>query len=341
MELQMIPRIDIAPLFGAPSQARDEVDRAVMEAASGIGFMTVTGFPGAEFLTPERRRDLLKIFALPDAEKQKLWRWNFDKSKPNVYRGWYPLQKGTLSQKEGIDIGPDMAHGPGRVRTDDPLLEETPLPPESLVPGWRAAAAAYYRAMEESGAGLMRSLARGLGLDEAVFDAAFEDGVSTLRLTRYPFLPEQDAERPAEHFVTHGGERRALIGGAHVDSGFVTLLALDGVEGLQAQEHSGKWVDVPPVEGTLAINFGKLLERWTGGKVRATMHRVIAPDRERFSIPFFYEPGAEAEIVPLPIEGAASFEPFLYGDHVWEVSTNFVELRGVKHLRQPRRGVAS
>jgi isopenicillin N synthase-like dioxygenase len=58
-------------------------------------------------------------------------------------------------------------------------------------------------------------------------------------------------------------------------------------------------------------------------------------------MPFFYEPAADAEIAPLPIDGASSFEPFLYGDHVWEVATNFVELRGVKHLRQPRRQAAS
>jgi isopenicillin N synthase-like dioxygenase len=336
-----IPRIDIAPLFGPPDDARTVADRAVMEAASTSGFMTIAGFRGAEMLTPENRRRLLAIFALPEEEKRKLWRWNFDHSRPNVYRGWYPLQKGTLSQKEGIDMGPDLAHGAGRIRSDDPLAEETPLPPEELALGWRGMAAGYYRAMEETGGAVMRSLARGLGLAETVFDAAFENGVSTLRLTRYPYLPEVEAERPEEHFVVHEGRRRAVIGGAHVDSGFVTLLAQDGVEGLQAQAHSGEWIDVPPAEGTLAVNFGKLLERWTGGRVRATLHRVVSPERERFSMPFFYEPAADAEIAPLPIDGTTPFEPFLYGDHVWEVATNFVELRGVKHLRQPRRRVAS
>src|SRR5690242_7360248 len=101
----MIPRIDIAPLFGPASAARNAADRAVMEAASTSGFMTITGFRGAEMLTPENRRRLLAIFTLPEDEKRKLWRWNFDRSRPNVYRGWYPLQKGTLSQKEGIDMG--------------------------------------------------------------------------------------------------------------------------------------------------------------------------------------------------------------------------------------------
>ena len=45
----------------------------------------------------------------------------------------------------------------------------------------------------------MRSLARGLGLDEAIFDAAFRDGISTLRLIRYPL---RDGERPTFRWST-------------------------------------------------------------------------------------------------------------------------------------------
>ena len=225
------------------------------------------------------------------------------------------------------------------MRDGDPLCEATPLPPEQLVPGWREAAARYYTSMEAVGAALMRSLARGLGLDETSFDAAFRDGISTLRLTRYPLreASETGAEVP---FVDHNGARRQLIGGAHVDSGLVTLLAQDGVEGLQAQQHGGEWIDVPPADGTLAVNFGRLLEQWTGGRVRATLHRVVSPGRQRFSIPFFYEPAVDAEIAPLPLEGVQPFEPFLYGDFLWDAATKFVEQKGIRHLREPRRKIA-
>ena len=144
-----------------------------------------------------------------------------------------------------------------------------------------------------------------------------------------------------EYSVTHNGERRLIIGREHADSGFVTLLAQDGVEGLQARNHAGEWIDVPPADGTLAVNFGQLLERWTGGIVQATRHRVIAPKRARYSIPFFYEPRVDADISPLPLVGTHDFEPFLYGDYLWESATNFVEMSGVKHLRKPRRPLAS
>ena len=78
--------------------------------------MTVTGFPGSELLSRERRADLLKVFAIPQAEKAKLLRWNFDQTHENVYRGWFPLQRGGVSYKEGIDIGPDLVRGAAAVR---------------------------------------------------------------------------------------------------------------------------------------------------------------------------------------------------------------------------------
>jgi isopenicillin N synthase-like dioxygenase len=339
---QDIQTIGIADLFAPPSPARDRTDTAIMAAAGGVGFMAVRDFPGDDWLTPDKRAQLLRIFALPDAEKQRLLRWNFDHSKNNVYRGWFPLQPGAVSYKEGIDIGPDLVDAARGSASDDPLCEPTPLPAEDVLPGWRAAAAAYYRAMETVGNALMRSIARGLGLPEPIFDPYFQHGISTLRLIRYPLRDGNAAVYTSgpDFSVIHKGETRTIIGREHADSGFVTLLAQDGVEGLQAKNLSGEWVDVPPANGTLAVNFGRLLERWTAGRVRATRHRVIAPKTARFSIPFFYEPRVDAEIAPLPLAGAEPFEPFLYGDYLWESATNFVEMNGIKHLRQPRRAPA-
>jgi isopenicillin N synthase-like dioxygenase len=126
-----------------------------------------------------------------------------------------------------------------------------------------------------------------------------------------------------------------------VDSGFVTLLAQDGVEGLQARARDGSWVDVPPVDGTLAVNFGKLLDSWTSGRIKATEHRVLGPGRTRHSIPFFYEPRVDAVIAPLPLADAARFAPFSYGDHLWSAMTQFVEFRTLEGLRPPRGAVAA
>jgi isopenicillin N synthase-like dioxygenase len=332
-----IPSIGIAPLFDDASPARDRADRAIVEAAAEVGFFVACGFPTGLPVNRTARADLFRLFGLRDDEIRPLWRQKFDASHPNVYRGWFPRQRGFLTSKEGIDLGPDVAYGPSVTCEGDPLREATPLPRESILPGWRKAAANYYLGMVRISQALMRSIARSLALPEGFFDAAFDRGLSTLRLLRYPLRTDTDDAAAVDPsvWVTHRGQRYYVTGAPHVDSGFLTLLAQDGVPGLQARHRNGNWIDVSPEEGTLAVNFGKVLERWSAGRIKATEHRVIGTGQERLSIPFFYEARADAQIRPLPMDAAASFEPFLYGDYLWATTTQFVEFKGMESLRRP------
>ncbi|HVJ42062.1 MAG TPA: 2OG-Fe(II) oxygenase family protein [Dongiaceae bacterium] len=336
----MIPTIDVMPLFTGPGAARDRADAAIAHAAAEIGFMLIGNLPPDVPIASADLQALKRVFSLPPQEIARLCRQKFVPGNRNIYRGWFPLQEGHPTYKEGIDMGPDVAHGAAVIDADDPLREATPLPPDQLVPGWHAAAAGYYRAMEQVGRMLMRAIARGLGLDQAYFDSAFQDGVSTLRLIHYP--PRSAAAlaqmNDAKFWTEHAGKRVYLTGAPHADSGLVTLLAQDGVAGLQAEARDGSWIDVPPIERTLVVNFGRLLERWTSGRLKATQHRVIGHGNERYSIPFFYEPRVDAVIAPLPgpAGGGVDFAPFLYGDHVWASTTKFVEFHGMEHLRPPR-----
>ncbi len=330
----MVPLIDIAPLFGPPGPDRDDVDRAIAAAASESGFLTIAG-PSELVPTALSTRDaMLAVFALREASQRGLWRNFYEPSNANVYRGWSPR-----TSDVGVDIydlGPDVVlHRPGSAGSnDDPLLGSTPLPPPSELPRWRQTVAAYYRSMERLGAAIMRSVARSLGVDEHHFDEAFTGGISTLRLMRYELPPVDPA-------LDSAGEPDMPRRGEHVDSGFVTLLCQHGVAGLAAKLRSGEWVDVPPVDGHLAVNFGGLLERWTEGRFRATPHRVISHGSTRFSIPFFYEPRADAVIKPLPVEGTTPFVPFTYGDHLWAAMSKFPNFTGIADLRAPQGVQAS
>jgi isopenicillin N synthase-like dioxygenase len=334
-----IPFIEISSLFHAPSIERNFTDQAIMAAAATSGFMVVRGLPPDVPIGREARADLLRLFQLPESETRKLWRQKFAPAHPNVYRGWFPLQTGFLTAKEGIDMGADVVHGDAVVRSGDPLREPTPLPSSAALPGWHASVAAYYRAMEKVSQALMRAIARGLSLEEHFFDQAFDRGLSTLRLLRYPIRTDTDQAARSDPgvWVTHRGARWYVNGAPHVDSGFLTLLAQDGVSGLQARHLDGTWLDVPPTDDGLAVNFGKVLERWCGGRIKATEHRVIGTGQERMSIPFFYEACADAEIRPLPMDGVESFRPFLYGDYLWATTTQFVEFKGMESMRKPTR----
>jgi isopenicillin N synthase-like dioxygenase len=332
-----IPLIDISALFLGPSTNRDRTDTAIAEAALAVGFFSARCFPADLPIGRNSRMELLRIFQLADHQIQSLWRKKFDPSHSNVYRGWYPLQTGFLTSKEGMDLGPDVAYGPSVVSAGDPLREPTPLPAEDELPGWRASVARYYHGMVRVSEVLMRSLARSLKLPEHFFDQAFDRGISTLRLLRYPPRIDlrQADERDPDVWVEHLGRRVYLTGAPHVDSGLLTLLAQDGVPGLQARQVNGKWIDVPPMETTLVVNFGKVLEHWSRGRIKATEHRVIGGGQERMSVPFFYEARTDAVIRPLPIDPDNAFEPFLYGDYLWARTTRFVEFMGMESLRPP------
>jgi isopenicillin N synthase-like dioxygenase len=335
-----VPTVDIGALFGPPGPGRERTDNAIMAAAAGVGFLTVAGLAPDVPLGPGARAELQRIFGLPPRQLRALWRRKFEPGNANLYRGFFPLQLGNVTCKEGIDLGGDVLYGPDVVSPGDPLRERTPLPAEVVLPGWGRAVAVYYAAMERVCAALMQSIARSLGLEEHFFDAAFHQGLSTLRLIRYPARRADELAtcNDPSVWVMHGGERRYLSGAPHTDSGFMTLLACDGVPGLQARLHDGRWCDVSVPEGALGVNFGQVLERWSGGRIRATEHRVIGSGQERYSIPFFYEARAEAEIRPLPADDPG-FEPFLYGDHLRARITSFVEFQGMQGQRRPWRGV--
>ena len=102
------------------------------------------------------------------------------------------------------------------------------------------------------------------------------------------------------------------------------------------RSHSGDWVEVPLIADSFSVNFGGLMEYWTGGRVKATLHRVLSLNERRFSVPFFFEPRPSTVISPLPIRGSKKFKPFLYGNHLWEKTTKFPENKGLEHLRPPR-----
>ncbi|MDA9009347.1 isopenicillin N synthase family oxygenase [Alphaproteobacteria bacterium] len=333
-----IPIISISPLFAAHKGTKS-VDEAIAKAAFDIGFMIVNGHPSELPVGQFERELLLKIFELTDEDARSLWKRNFAPENEHIYRGWFPLSSSKARNREGFEIGPDILRAIPAGCNDDLLYEATPFPSESQLPdGWRVAAKGYYSGMERIGNAILASISRSLHISETIFEDAFRDGISTLRLLHYPGRDQQEQlpEDVPDRNVEIGGVRKEQVSRAHVDSGLLTILAVCGVDGLQVQNSDGNWQDVPLVEDSFVINFGGLLERWIGGKIKATRHRVIGQNQKRYSVPFFFEPRPSTLIEPLPITGIEPFEPFLYGDHLWATTTKFIENYGLEHLRPPR-----
>jgi len=156
----------------------------------------------------------------------------------------------------------------------------------------------------------MQLLALSLHLPEDFFDHTHQSPMLTLRLLRYPPHPE-------------GADALTFGAGEHTDWGAITLLAQDRHGGLEVKLPDGEWAAATPVDGALVVNLGDMIPRWTNGLYRSNPHRVRnvhSGDAPRHSIPFFYTPDYEAQVVPVPTcvpaGEAPRFEPCTVGEHL-------------------------
>jgi len=309
--------VDIAALAGPSGAARDAADRALGEAAEDMGFLVVTGGPVDQLADPARIAGLLRLFTLPEAERLRLCNSKHNPVNDNDYRGWFALRRpaGGAVFMQGFDHGSGRPAPAGADRVVELLLEPNVWPQEALLPGWRALTERQYRDTEALGRLLMRAFARYLKLGEDYFEPFFGGGASTLRFLHAPPRPDLTAENAEERLrALVDGVWHRLGTGAHRDSGVLTLLWQQGA--LQAQDPDGDWLTAPAAERSLTVNFGDCLEFWTGGRLRATPHRVLAVEQDRYSMPFFFEPDVESLIRPIP--GAPPAPAIRYADHVFE-----------------------
>ncbi len=174
--------------------------------------------------------------------------------------------------------------------------------------GFRPTLECYHEAMSELGRRLMALFFDALGAADGsdLVERWFSPATTWLRLLHYPPRTPQPG----------------LYGSApHVDYGAITILAQDDVGGLQVQTPGGGWLDVPHRPGTFVLNTGSMMVRWSNGRLRSTPHRVInRSGRERYSIPFFYDPHVLTVVEPLPCcvddRDPPRFEPERFGDFV-------------------------
>ena len=72
------------------------------------------------------------------------------------------------------------------------------------------------------------------------------------------------------------------------DYGSITLLFQDSRGGLQVKSPQGTFVNATPVEGTIVVNAGDLLARWSNDAIKSTLHRVVEPPIDEESHPARY-----------------------------------------------------
>jgi isopenicillin N synthase-like dioxygenase len=144
----------------------------------------------------------------------------------------------------------------------------------------------------------------------------------TFSLGQLPHVRLTTNDYPTWTYPDTGRDEDKLLLLEHADDSALTILSQEGdYEGLQVQLPDGGWVPVPVVPGALQAFSGMLLARWTGGRLRAVRHRVVAGGTmKRRSTAVFCYPGLDAVVAPLaPFAGSAAdaeYPPLAVWDHV-------------------------
>ncbi len=296
----MIPIIDLDG---------DNVVDEFRTAYRDVGFAYLTGHGIAQTLVDEVFAATHEFHALPLATKMLI-------ELNELHRGFIPINTSTdrksalakvrkPNQSESFMMMREAGSDDPEVRAGAYLAGPNQWP---TLPGFREAVVAYEGAMLQLAQQLTELVAVVLNDADRVVPRSFERPTTWLRLLHYPPQP------PATPDDVYGSA-------PHTDFGFITLLAQDDVGGLQVQSPGGQWLDAPPRAGTFVMNVGQMLHQWSNGILRATPHRVInRSGRERYSVPFFYDPNVATQIGPLPScvdsDNPPKFESIVFGEYL-------------------------
>jgi isopenicillin N synthase-like dioxygenase len=286
-----LPTVDVGSFAqDAETGPRDRVAELIDAICRDTGFFLITGHgidPGAKAAMLAKAAE---FFAMPLPAKQTI-----AIGKSGAHRGYVGIAAEILDSsvtmdgdlKETLDTGGE--HGPDHpeVRAGTPLFGPNQLPD---LPGFRDALDTYRAQAIEAAERVQRAMARALGMpDDYIMALPGGETIYNLRLIHYP---PQRTLHPTE------GQ---LGCGAHTDYGTITVLADDGVGGLQVMKRDGTWIDVAVPADALVVNIGDLMAVWTNDRWVSNPHRVInPPDTDRYSMPLFVTPPFHATISCLP-----------------------------------------
>jgi isopenicillin N synthase-like dioxygenase len=307
VDIASIPVIDITPLRdGSDPQG---VARDLLAASQNLGFIYVSGHAIPQGVIDEARAQAFEFFRSPEDKKARF-------AISAKHRGWLARGGARMQDDAEADLKESFLWGyqdeSGSTPEDHELRGPNQWP--GFVPGMEASAMAYFEHADRSARHLLTGFALGLQLQPDFFMRHCDLPLSRASCVYYPSQDET-------------GEQLYGVG-PHTDFGVLTVLCQDDVGGLQVENLDGEWIDAPPIDGTLVVNVGDLLERWTDGAFRSTPHRVInRSGRERLSLVLAFDPDPQTLIDAREIYGAqhqARQPPISCGDYlVWRFARAF------------------
>jgi isopenicillin N synthase-like dioxygenase len=289
-----IPTLDISSYLNGRPGGCETVATQLREISTTVGFFYLKGHGIPQDLIDRVFEESRRFHALPIEIKKKIPFFevggfksgyqpcledNYQNRNINIISNSKPNLVAKYSiNREGGSGGLSMSEEERQARVN--------IWPENL-PGFKEVLLAYHGSIEKLGRKFLPLWAASLELPLDYFDRFFATPHLTMSLLYYP--PQKGV-----------GERQYGIA-PHTDNAMMTFLAQKGVRGLAVRMPSGRWREVDIVPGTLLVNTGNLIVRWTNDEYLSTKHRVInSNDVDRYSIPVFFGPSGDAMIEVLP-----------------------------------------
>jgi isopenicillin N synthase-like dioxygenase len=314
---ESIPILDLGPYLAGEPDADLRLAGELRRACEEIGFYFITNHGVPQSLIDAAFAETARFHAQPLADKTALLindhmigylpvGYSTFRSS-NINRNTkHDLNEALFIRRERTPDDPDVVSGK-RWRG----LNQWP----AGLPGFRDTMLRYFRTMEALGQRLLPVYALALDLPRDYFLSWFEGAHINLRLSHYP--------------ANASAEDNQFGIAPHADAGFLTMLPQSAVPGLEIRTASGRWLAAPPLPGSYLVNTGDTLNRWTNGRFLSTPHRASnTSDRERYAMPFFYDPNTDTMIECLPTcqgpDNPPKYPPQTYGDfYAWFIARNY------------------
>ena len=320
-----IPLIDVAAYLAGEPGAAERAAAQLRFAFENVGFYYLAGHGVPQALIDTAYAEAARFHALPIDTKLAV-----KVDEHNI--GYMPIARNPPpnaaaqgkkpSQNEAYFLRRERSANDPDVLANRRFHAMNKWPGESDLPGFRTNMLAYMGTLEALCKKLVRLYALALDLPETFFDACFADPHMILRMSRYPVIDGTD------------DTIASLV--PHTDSGFMTLLPPNKVQGLSINLPDGRWMDAPGVEDAFVVNGGDILHRWTNERFLSTPHRVRNVSGQlRYAVPYFFDPGHDTMIECLPTcqsaERPAKYPPIKFGDYaLWFAAQRYEHMAKVR-----------
>ncbi|KAH7386142.1 putative hyoscyamine 6-dioxygenase [Pyrenochaeta sp. MPI-SDFR-AT-0127] len=265
-----IPIIDLSKAHSPDT--KNKLLEDLRHALTSVGFLYVVNHDVSESVIRDIVDSLPRLFNLSTEEKNIV---ALDKSPHFLgYSGTgMETTAGRADRREQFEFATELEDDWAQGKPRAERLKGPNQWPDAY-PTLRPIVETYISELTQLGETFLRLVAEALSLLPDTF-LPFLSDQHRLKLIRYP-KSETDTSQGV---------------GPHKDSSgwwtFLLQASPPHVKGLQVLNKSGGWVDVPNIPGTFVVNIGQGFEVVTNGVCKATTHRVLSGQDERFSIPFF------------------------------------------------------